>query len=97
MTAHNITRQMIADGLKAKLIVPELDKVDGLKAHIGEYWFYFGGTEFEVTDPGAIPFETLVDEIKLILDDFCSSEDFRDEYMHYYFILAERLEKINHA
>lgn len=47
---HRITKKMIEDGLISRVIIPKLEE-DGLKAYIGDYWFYFGGSEFEDTDP----------------------------------------------
>lgn len=86
-----ICKKMIEDGLMAKVIVPQLDN-DGLKAQIGEYWFYFGGTEFEKTDPKDMSFELLVEEIKTVLDDFYKHpETFGDEYMYYYYYLSENI------
>lgn len=83
-----ITKKLIKDGLKAKIIIPELTE-DGLKAYIGSSWFFFGGSEFEQTDPKEIPFDTLVDEIKSVLDDF--QTEFEDEYLYYFFYLNEKL------
>jgi hypothetical protein len=82
---------MIEDGLMAKVIIPKLED-DGLKAYIGDYWFYFGGTEFECTDPSTIPFGILVNEIKECLDDFYEHpEVFEDEYQYYYYYLCENI------
>lgn len=69
-----IGKKLIEDGLMAKVIIPKLED-DGLKAYIGEHWFYFGGTEFEQTDPKDIPFGLLVGEIKSVLDDFFKHPD----------------------
>lgn len=86
-----IGRKMIEDGLMSKVIVPFLDE-DGLKAQIGDYWFYFGGEEFEYTDPKDIPFDILVTEIKECLDDFYKhTELFEDEYLYYYYYLCENI------
>ena len=83
-----ITGKLIRDGLKAKLIVPELGD-DGLIARIGDNWFFFGGSEFEYTKPEEIPFDVLINEIKLVLDDF--QTEFEDEYLYYFFYLNEKL------
>lgn len=83
-----ITKKLVKDGLKANLILPELND-DGLVAHIGDNWFYFGGSEFEYTNPEEISFEVLVNEIKLVLDDF--QTEFEDEYLYYFFYLNEKL------
>ena len=86
-----ITKKMIEDGLMSKVIIPKLEE-DGLKAQIGEYWFYFGGSEFEYTNPKSIPFSVLVDEIKEVLDDFRKYPDiFEDEYLYYYYFLCENI------
>lgn len=86
-----ITKKLIEDGLMAKVIVPELCE-DGLVCYIGDYWFYFGGSEFEYTDPKDIPFSVLVDEIKTVLDDFYKHpEMFENEYMYYYYYLCEHI------
>lgn len=37
---HIITKKMIEDGLISKVIIPKLEE-DGLKAYIGDYWFYY--------------------------------------------------------
>ena len=39
-----IGKKMIEDGLISKVIIPYLD-TDGLKAQIGDCWFWFGGTK----------------------------------------------------
>lgn len=86
-----ITQKLIEDGLMAKVIIPKLE--DGvLVCYIGDYWFYFGGSEFEHTDPNDIPFWILVNEIKYVLDDFYKfPEMFGDEYMYYYYYLCEHI------
>ena len=83
-----ITKKLIKDGLKANLIQPEL-RDDGLIAYIGSNWFYFGGSEFEQTKPEDIQFDVLVNEIKIVLDDF--QTEFEDEYLYYFFYLNEKL------
>ena len=86
-----IGKKMIEDGLMSKVIVPFLDE-DGLKAQIGDYWFYFGGTEFEYTDTKDIPFGILVNEIKECLDAFYECpEVYEDEYLYYYYYLCENI------
>ena len=85
-----IVKKMIEDGLMAKAIVPKLED-GGLKAYIGEHWFYFGGSEFEFTDPKEIPFDVLVEEIKFVLDDFRSKPHFHDEYLYYFRYLCENI------
>ena len=85
-----INKKLIEDGLMADVIRPVLDD-EGLKAHIGDYWFYFGGTEFEYTEPDKIPFEILVSEIKSVLDEFQRLPEFNDEYMYYYSYLCENI------
>ena len=89
MLKKYIGKKMIKDGLMAEVIIPKLDD-DGLKAYIGDYWFYFGGFEFEYTNPDDIPFDVMVEEIKMALDDFWKYTDFNDEYLYYYSILCER-------
>lgn len=86
-----IVRKMIEDGLMAKVIVPEQEG-DGLKAYIGDYWFYFGDSEFEFADPKDMPFGLLVEEIKTALDAFYEDKDvFEDEYLYYYYYLCENI------
>ena len=86
-----ITKKMIEDGLMSKVIIPKLEK-DGLVCCIGDYWFFFGGIEFEYTNPKDIPFSVLVNEIKEVLDDFYKhAEMFEDEYMYYYYYLCENI------
>lgn len=86
-----INRKMIEDGLMAGVIVPKLE-YGGLVAHIGDYWFYAGKTEFDHIDPKEIPFEVLVNEIKECLDDFYKHpEIFEYEYQYYYYYLCENI------
>lgn len=86
-----ITKKMIEDGLMSKVIVPKLEE-DGLVCYIGDCWFFFGGSEFEYTNPKDIPFNVLVNEIKEVLDDFYKHpEMFEDEYMYYYYYLCENI------
>lgn len=86
-----ITKKMIEDGLMSKVIIPKLEK-DGLVCYIGDYWFFFGGIEFEYTNPKDIPFSVLVNEIKEALDDFYKHpEMFEDEYLYYYYYLCENI------
>lgn len=90
-TIEYIGTKMIEDGLMSKVIIPFLD-ADGLKAQIGDHWFYFGGSEFEYTEPKEIPFDVLVSEIKSVLDDFYEcSETYGDEYLYYYYYLCENI------
>ena len=90
MIKEYINKKMIEDGLMSKVINPRLED-DGLKAYIGDYWFYFGGYEFENTNPNDIPFEILVEEIKIVLDDFYRLSDFENEYLYYYYYLDENI------
>ena len=86
-----IVKKMIEDGLMAKVIIPKQED-DGLKAYIGDNWFYFGGSEFEFTDPSNMPFGLLVEEIKTVLDAFYEDKDvFEDEYLYYYYYLYEHI------
>lgn len=86
-----IGKKMIEDGLMSKIIIPFLDE-EGLKVQIGEYWFYFGGSKFEYTDPKDIPFDILVNEIKECLDAFYECpEVYEDEYLYYYYYLCENI------
>lgn len=87
-----ITNEMLKSGLSANIVVPKLTD-NGLVCYIGEHWFYFGGSEFEYTDPKEIPFETLVEEIKIALDSFKECKDYETEYLYYYFYLTENLHK----
>ena len=64
-----ITKKMIEDGLNQNIVKPVL--FDGeLICKIGDDWFYFGGHEFENTDPSEISFDILVNEIISVLDAF---------------------------
>ncbi len=88
---ERITKKMIEDGLMAKVIIPKQEN-DGLKAYIGNYWFYFGGSEFELTAPKDIPFGLLVEEIKAVFDAFYEAKDiYEDEYLYYYYYLCEHI------
>lgn len=80
-----ITKKMIEDGLMANVIIPKLES-DGLKAYIGDNWFYFGGLEFEWIDPQDITFTTKVEEIFIAL----YSIDYND-YVYYYNYLLQHI------
>lgn len=87
---HRITKKMIQDGLISKVIIPKLDD-DGLKAYIGDYWFYFGGLEFEYTNPKDMSIWLIAEEIKVVLDDFYDWQEYEDEYLYYYYYLCEHI------
>lgn len=87
---HRITKKMIEDGLISKVIIPKLEEND-FKAYIGDYWFYFGGSEFENTDPKDMSLWLIAEEIKTILDDFYNCQDYDDEYLYYYYYLCEHI------
>lgn len=87
---HKITKKMIQDGLMSKVIIPKLDD-GGLKAYIGDYWFYFGGSEFEYTDPKDMSIWLIAEEIKVVLDDFYDWKEYEDEYLYYYYYLCEHI------
>lgn len=83
--------QMITRGLECNIIRPVLTE-DGLTARIGEHWFFFGGHEFEFTDPGSLPLNVLANEIKSCLDGFHENWDcYSLEYLYYYYFLKENL------
>lgn len=83
-----ITKKMIEDGLMAKVIIPQLED-DGLKAYIGDNWFYFGGSEFEFTDPKDMSIWLLAEEIKSALDSLDDVVEGNDgEYLYYYYYLC---------
>ena len=89
----HITEQMVEAGLRKNVIKPVLNE-DGLKAYIGEHWFFFGGSEFEETDPKDIPFDTLVCETWTVLNDM--EEDpyvYQDEHDYYYYFIVENCMK----
>jgi hypothetical protein len=82
---------MIEDGLMAKVIIPKLED-DGLKAYIGDNWFYFGGSEFEYTDPKDMSIWLLAEEIKSALDSLDDVLEGNDgEYLYYYYYLCEMI------
>ena len=84
-----ITKQMVENGLNHNIIKPILDEGE-LICKIGDGWFYFGGSEFENTDPSEIPFDILVNEIMFVLNGFY--EDWDDyEYSYYYYYLIEHI------
>lgn len=88
-----ITLEMIKEGLKQGLIIPKVEG-DGLKCYIGEYFFFFGGSEFEdVQELSEIPEDVLPIEIRTALNAFNKAEnhDFETEYMYYYYYLLENL------
>lgn len=81
-----IAAKMIEDGINQGIVKPVLD--DGeLICKIGDCWFYFGGHEFENTDPSEIPFDILVNEIMFALEDL-------DEYLYYLHYLNEHIGRI---
>lgn len=87
---YPISQEMIEKGLRQNIIIPFLD--GSLKAKIAEYWFYFGGSEFEHTNPEDIDFDTLVTEIKSALDSFYECPELYDnEYLYYYYFLLENI------
>ena len=90
MLKEYIGKKMIEDGLMSRVIIPKLED-DGLKAYIGEYWFYFGGMEFQETEPSNIPFCVVVEELKSVLDDFYKLPEFEAEYLYYYHYLLENI------
>lgn len=86
-----ITKKLIEDGLMSNVIKPVLEN-DGLKAYIGEHWFYFGGVENEQTEPKDIPTYLLIELIKDALDGFYeASDEFETEYLYYYYYLLEHI------
>lgn len=86
-----ITKQMVEDGIRQNIIKPVLSD-DGLICKIGICWFYFGGHEFENTDPNEIPFDILVNEVLTVLDDFHDDwQDYWDEYVYYWYYLKEHI------
>lgn len=89
-----INKKMIEDGLMSKVIKPELSE-SGLIARIGDHWFFFGGTEFEYTNPKDIPFYILVEELKSFFDDIYYNKqvgsDCYTEYLYYYDYLCENI------
>lgn len=89
---ERITKQMIENGLNQNIIKPVLDDDGELICKIGDNWFYFGGHEFENTDPSEIPFDVLVNKILIVLDDFREVGDvYEDEYLYYLYYLNERI------
>ena len=87
-----ITLRLIELGVQLGVIIPKLES-DGLKAYIGEYWFFFGGSEFESTEPSKIPFAVLIREIRNALSSFRETPEFQDEYRYYYYYLCENVLK----
>lgn len=91
---HFITKEMVEIGLHTEIIQPKLDCGE-LTAHIGSQWFYFGGHEFENTDPAEIDFDTLASEIYTTLEAFREDwEDYEDEYLYYYWHLVEQTDQL---
>lgn len=82
-----ITKEMVKNGLEQKRIKPILQDNE-LVCYIGDFWFYFGGFEFENTAPSDINSDILAKEILDALDGLCS-DGFDDEYMYYYYYLKE--------
>lgn len=87
---YPISQEMIERGLRQNIIKPYLD--GELKARIGDYWFYFGESKFEHTNPNDIDFDTLVTEVKSVLDAFYECPQLYDnEYLYYYYFLLENI------
>ena len=86
-----ITKKMIEDGINQNIVKPVLDEGE-LICKIGDGWFYFGGSEFENTDPSEIPFDILVNEIMFVLNGFYEDwDDYEDEYLYYMYYLNEHI------
>lgn len=90
---ETITKKMVEDGLMAKVIIPVLDE-DGLKAHIGEYWFYFGGNyPFSNintdTNPDGADLFLLAEEIYIVLNELKTENE--TEYLYYFYCLCENI------
>ena len=88
MSKEKITREMLEQGMKENLVRPVLED-GGLCCHIGDNFFYFGGTEFEFTDPKDIPSDVLIQLIVDVLDDFAENKETVEEYRYYYLYLKE--------
>lgn len=93
-----ITKEILTRGYKDGVVkLEESPNEDGVVCRIGEYWFYFGGSEAEecmtVEEYNAsIPTETIIDEIYQVLDDFANCcEIYGDEYNYYEAYLNEHL------
>lgn len=90
---YTITRQMVEDGYREGLIcLINNPNDDCVSAQIGEYWFYFAGSENEdmTVDEyeNEYTFDEIVDYIFGTLDSDFKTE-FEDEYLYYYYYLKE--------
>lgn len=90
-----INKKMIEDGLISGVIIPCMYHGE-LACEIGDSWFWFGGTEFEYTNPDDMSFSLKVQEIKTVLDAFYEDarngdEYIMDEYLYYYYYLCEHI------
>lgn len=89
-----IGKKMIEDGLMAKVIIPTI-KEGELSAVIGDNWFWFDNGSFDYDNVEDIPFNALVEGIKKTLDAFYEDgkkhEEFKDEYLYYYYYLCENI------
>lgn len=91
-----ITKQMIEDGIKERLItfVVDPNMESGTVCQIGDGWFYFGGLEAEEMNPDKyvenVPNSDIVDEIFETLEDFRCDEESQDEYDYYDAVLTYR-------
>ena len=92
-----ITREMVAKGLKTKVISLIMSPIgDGVVCKIGDTWFYFGGMTAEEynsveTYKEEIPHDTIISEIYEALESFrtCPWSMFREEYQYYMQVLKE--------
>ncbi len=88
-----ITKQLIKNGIRAKLIqfVVDPNMESGTVCQIGDNWFYFGGLTAEELNPeeylSCVPEDDIVSEIFDTLDDFRKDEEFKDEYEYYEAVL----------
>ena len=89
-----ITAEMIADGLESGAVaIVDSPHDDGPVCQIGDYWFWFAGSEAEQTTAAdyvaSVPREDIVQEIMDVLNDFRTIPENRDEYAYYEAFLRE--------
>ena len=89
-----ITPEMIADGLDSGTVsITDSPHGDGPICQIGDYWFWFAGSEAEQSTAADyvanVPREDIVREIMDVLDDFRTLPENRDEYAYYAAFLRE--------
>lgn len=95
-----ITKDMVESGIDKGIICFGVDPnaMSGTVCRIGNHWFYFGGSEAERYNPKEYlkntPKSDVAREILETLNEFGTTEVFKDEYAYYESVLTESLEAV---